>query len=437
MKHFIVIVLSVLALGCKENLKYTASASYDSSSQLVEELLALSEDKNYFKLQTKFTLKKEELSKEHIHFFDAILFNVFNNPTASNKAISKIINSNKKTLADSLLKTLYAKKINNHQRLYEYNEVAKTVTEMRSRFKSSLDSVEDSNFKNTYNLYHPLKSITKQEIIIPSDITIQMERDVANLLNIETIFSDNKINMVFDTGANISVIRKSYVDKLGMRLIESDFSVGSATDIKVKSQMAIAEEFKIGEMTIKNALFMVLNDDDLSFPQVPGGYDIYGIIGFPIIEAMREIHFTKENQLFIPKEPTEYMLNNFAIDGLIPIIKTTYKEDVLTFGLDTGAETTSLFYPFYKKYKIDIDENNEKEKFGVGSAGGTQVYEGYKINDINLKIADSSAVLNKIEVHIEKIKQDKVELYGNIGQDYITQFNKMILSFEHSSIVFE
>jgi len=438
MKKSITIAFTVLLLAnisCVNQKNEKAAPKIISNKTLVKELLELNEGKNYFDMQVKFNTGKAKLSCEHINFFDAILNNVFNNPKASNNAIDEIINS-KNTLEDSLLKTLYSKKYNNHERLFEYAKVAKTVSEMRDKFKSSLDSLEDANLENNFNFYNPLKNIPRQELVIESDVTIQMERDKANLLNVETFFLDEKINMIFDTGANISVVRKSYVEKLGMKLIESDFSVGSATGIKVKSELALAEEFKIGDIIIKNAIFMVLKDEDLSFP-LPGGYEIYGIIGYPIIEAMKEIHFTKDNQLYIPKNPIEYSLNNMAIDGLIPIIKTIHKGDVMPFQLDTGAQITSLYHPFYKKFESDIVANNEKTKFGSGGAGGAVEYEGYMLNNIQLNIADNEATLNGLRLHIEKIKEDEVELYGNLGQDYITQFDKMILSFEYSSIVFK
>ncbi len=54
-----------------------------------------------------------------------------------------------------------------------------------------------------------------------------------------------------------------------------------------------------------------------------------------------------------------------------------------------------------------------------------------------LKIADTQAKLNDLQLHIEKIDNEGVELFGNLGQDYIIQFDKMILSFKYSSIVLE
>ena len=46
----------------------------------------------------------------------------------------------------------------------------------------------------------------------------------------------------------------------------------------------------------KNVVFLVLDDEDISFPQIE--YYINGIIGFPVIEAMDEVRISKNNTIF-------------------------------------------------------------------------------------------------------------------------------------------
>ena len=92
-----------------------------------------------------------------------------------------------------------------------------------------------------------------------------------------------------------------------------------------------------------------------------------------------------------------------ALEGLMPIIATEYKGDVLRFNFDTGASTTSLYPLFYTDYKQDIEKEYKKEIFTAGSGGGIVEFEGYVINDFNLKIADSEATLDSVRLHIENI----------------------------------
>src|SRR5207237_3830724 len=113
----------------------------------------------------------------------------------------------------------------------------------------------------------------------------------ARLLNVPVEINAQKMDFVFDTGANISTVSASTAQKLGLRIIEADIAVGSSTDIKVKSKLGVAPEIKVGQVTLKNVVFLVLEDKALTFPQI--NYQINGIVGFPVIEAFREITLTE------------------------------------------------------------------------------------------------------------------------------------------------
>ena len=127
----------------------------------------------------------------------------------------------------------------------------------------------------------------------------------------------------------------------------------ASTGLEVNCDIAIADELIIGEITCKNVVFLVLNDEDLSFPQID--YYPNGAIGFPVIEALDEIRIDKDNNIFVPQNPVEYTFNNFALDGLMPIIACEYEGDTLSFHFDTGATSTSLYSQFYKDYKEEIE----------------------------------------------------------------------------------
>ena len=209
--------------------------------------------------------------------------------------------------------------------------------------------------------------------------------------------------------------------------------MGTATSKKVESDLAIAHRLDIGGLTYKNVVFLVLDDADMAVP----GYEFYGVIGFPVIKAMEEIHLSKDNNLFIPKKITNYTNQNFVINGLTPLVSVVHKKDSMIFLFDTGAYATSLWPKFYKKYQQEITEKYQKETLSVGSAGGNVSFEGYEISNINLKIGDSETTLHKLQLHIDKIGDEESNFHGKLGQDYIKQFDKMIISFKHASIEFK
>lgn len=405
-----------------------------SNQQVVKNLDQQIEDSDFFKLKETYNSNINHLSETDSLYYSAIINNVFNQPEKSNQAIIELLEKHINVLGDSMLNKLYRTKLLNHINLYEYGEAANTSQFIQTNYLALNDSSEVESLQNEIKIWSVLKDVPKQEIVKVGDAVIPMHKDKVGLFNIHVSFGDSTKNLIFDTGANFSVLLKSVAIELGFKIIEADFYVTAATGLKVKSDIAIADKITIGGIVFKNVFFLVLDDKDLSFPQID--YYINGIIGFPVIEAMDEIRVSKDNQIFVPYNPIEYSFNNFALNGLMPIIATEYKGETLRFHFDTGATTTSLYPQFYKDFQREVEHNYERETFTVGSGGGIHEFEGYVINDFNLKIADVEASIDSVRLHIENIGGEESNFHGNFGQDYIKQFDEMIISFKHASVLF-
>lgn len=420
--------LFVLLAGCKQ------ASQKESDQQVLDELERLADELDFFRLRETLESQKNRLSEDHTLYYRAIVDNAFNDPEESNKGITALLNRPDIALSDTLLKDLYFIKLQNHTNLYEYAEAEKTNAFIQEYYRSLLDSSELADLQNTGKIWSALKHTPRQEIVRNKDFTIQMQRDKAELFNIDVVFDTATVNMVFDTGANFSVIGRSYVDSLGLELIEADFHVGALTGARVNSDLAVAQSLDIGGLTFKNVVFLVFDDKDLSIPQID--YQVKGIIGFPVIEAMEEIRISKDNRLFIPREPASYAFNNLTLDGFMPVVAGEYRGDTLRFHFDTGARYTLLFPLFFRKYKDEIEKNNKKTVFKSWGAGGMKEFQGYMMNDIHLKIGNSTAGLDSLRLHIEDIGGEENHFHGNLGQDYIKQFDEMIISFKYSSVSF-
>lgn len=186
----------------------------------------------------------------------------------------------------------------------------------------------------------------------------------------------------------------------------------------------------MGDVEIKNAVFLVLPDSALSFPQID--YTIKGILGFPVISAFREIQITSDNEFIIPeKETITGFPPNLALDGLQPVIYM----NGFHFTFDTGASESMLYQNFYQHIKNEVIDNYPEARFRFGGAGGVKEFSGYSIS-YEFEILDKKAKLENVKLLKEKIKEDE-KVYGNIGQDLITQFQKMTLNFERMFIKFD
>jgi len=425
----IIILLFVFSVAC--NNQATEKVSDPNALKHLNELV---DTQNYFKLKEDFVTHKNKLTKGHALYYEAIVLNVFNNSSESNTVIHELLKLKTSELTDTMLNKLYNIKLLNHINQYEYNEAASASEYIQKNYGQINDSSEVATLENEIKIWKSLKNTPKQEIIRNSDISFPLVKDKVGLFNIDVSINKETKNFVFDTGANFSVIKRSLVEEFRLTYIDSDFYVTAFTGKKIDSDIAIADELTIGGIIYKNVVFLVLNDADISFPQLD--YSINGIIGFPVIEAMDEIRISKNNTVFIPENPIDYNQNNFALDGLRPIIAVKYKKDRLCFGFDTGARESTLYAPFYEKYRNEIEDNYEVETFKSSSAGGVLEFEGYIVKNISLSVAESNASLKNLQLHKDNIGKSGNNFHGNFGQDYIKQFDEMIISFKHSSVIF-
>jgi len=428
MKNLILIILVQSAILWSQTIGH-------SNVQHLGYLDSLVEIQDYFGLKRTFEENKNQLSEEYLLYYRAIIYNVFNKYKESNEAIKSLLVLHDGMLDKKLLNKIYRTKLLNHINLYEYSNAALTSEFVLNNYRAFNDSSAIEMLENEINIWRALKNTPVQTVTKQNDITIPMKKDRVGLFNVDVTIADTTINLLFDTGANISGIKKSLADKLSLKIIESDFYVTAATGVKVKSHIAVAEKIKLGDFLFQNVVFLVINDDALSFPQID--YHPNGAIGFPVIRAMEEIHISKENKIFVPETPVEYSLNNFALDGLIPILAVEYNKDTLRFHFDTGANRTSLFPKFFIEFKEEVESKYLKEVFKSGSGGGIKEFEGYVLNNVMLKVGNSQAVLEKVRLHINDIGGEKSNFHGNFGQDYIKQFNEMIISFKYSSVLFK
>ena len=431
MKKSLLVALTffMLLAGCRQ------IQQAKSDPQVLATLNQLVHTRDYFRLRTALDMHKSSLSNSHLLYYQAVVSNAFNNPERSNQQLAELLAVDDGALGDTLMKEVYNIKLQNHIQLGEYREANQANAFVQKHYEALLDSAQAEDFQNTQRIWQALQGIPAQQVARNRDFTIPLHQDKVGLFNIDVVFGTTTVGMVFDTGANFSVISRSYADKLGLKVIPAGFHVGALTGARITSDLAVADSLDIGGLTYSNVVFLVFDDSDLAIPQVD--YQINGIIGFPVIEAMDEVHIGKDNQLFIPQQVTPFAYHNLALDGLMPVVAVEYGGDTLNFHLDTGAPTTTLFAPFFRKYQEDITTNHEKATFKLGGAGGVMEFEGYAIDSLLLKIGPTTARLANLQVHIDDIGGEEGFFHGNLGQDYIRQFDNMILSFRHASLVFK
>lgn len=381
---------------------------------------------DYFSLRDALPSLRKHISKTSYLYYHAFIENAFGHPVQSLSDIDLLLSQYRANMADSLVTDLHELMIDNYVKTYQYQKAAAATEKLLAEYSQDLDSAKVADHQNSLKIWQALVDVSPQQIHIPEETTLPLTRDKMNLLNIPVQCAREKAEFIFDTGANISTLNESYAAKMKVRIMNTSFDVGASQGNTVKSNIGVADSFWIGSILVEHAVFLIVPDEQMSFPQVD--YAINGIVGFPVIHQMKELRLRKDGTLIIPALPSHSDLRNLAIDGLFPIVRAYAGSDTLRFALDSGAKRSGLFKSYLDTHAAEIKQKYQPVQKSIGGGGGITETTVYQLENFSLRIGSKDAVLPIITVQTENLRDCAHD--GDIGQDVISQFDEMVLNFE-------
>lgn len=367
-----------------------------------------------------------------ILFFRGAVAYYFFKTDLSNKYLTRFI---KKTLTgnDALQRKAYGLLASNFLRLGEYGKAADNFSVILNRFKSQLDANEIANYENIIQLTTSLKKVKPQKVKIKADSLIK-KSESSNEWTLPVAANNFSVNLIVDTGANFSLIAKSLAEKLGIKYVNADINIGTINTTKVQPQLGVLPEMRIGNVVVNNAVFLVMDDKSLTFPD---GFMLKGVVGLPVFAALREITFKNNGDFFIPAKPRRTTGEKMCLDGLDILFRASYREQKYTFQLDSGANHSVLYPLFFKQFEDEIKSKYEKVTEKITGVGGSQEVSAYLMKNIELKLGNKTGKIEKLKIIPQKINEKSEKIYGNIGQDFIRGFKSFTLNFNSMTISVE
>lgn len=394
----------------------------------------LYDNRQFFELRDAVKKSAGPLPPDYL-FYQAAVANRFNDPKGSISFLNKFLKL-RRPGDEKRRQEAYELLADNYVKAFEYGKAAAAYKLLEQKYKTPTSGDSEAAYANVAGLWGALAGTAAQSVSVEKDTTIQGIRDKARLLTIPVELSGQKMNFVFDTGANLSTMTVSTAAKLGLKVIEADVTVGSSTENKVKSKLAVARELRIGNIVARNVVFLVLEDKSLNFPQI--NYQIDAIVGFPVIQGFGRLTISRDDKITVTAKREKGSLEpNMLIEGLLPVIAAEHNGKRMAFTFDTGATRTTFYRMFYEATTDTARAAAEPIKIRSGGAGGISEAAGYKMKDIELMVGGKTARFNEIQVISENTSDRSRYYYGNMGQDVIKQYEKMTLDFIAMRITFE
>lgn len=420
------VLLSLSVAACSQRAVSAPAVAAGVRNGLTwEEVLRLTSARDYFTLRHRLAGPEAEEAPP-ARFARALVQHAFNAPAASNTTISALLSN--ASLPDSLSADLRQIQLANHLRLFEY-AAGLAAADALLTDTASLSPAELRDVRNMRRVFRALAAVPPQTSDVRGPTMLRLERG-----HVPVQVNDSTKQYGIDTGANLSVVMRSEAEALGLRILPAGLDVGTSTDQRILADLGVADRLTIGEVHYRDVVFLVLDDELLTFPD---GSRIRGIIGFPVIEGMGEIQMSAAGELFIPEVIPDRPQRNLALHELTPLIPVRWGGELLLCRLDTGAGTTQLYEPFYRRFRERIDAATEVTTRPWGGVGGIRELPVRTLPDVELALGDTVVVVDSVDVLPQSIVRSEAENYldCNIGRDILDSFSKYVLNFRNMAFL--
>ncbi|UJH90913.1 retropepsin-like domain-containing protein [Antarcticibacterium sp. 1MA-6-2] len=421
------IILLLLIGSCK-----SGSVRGGQENFVVAQIDSLLEHKNFFAARKLYQQNFQNLSEFEKLKAGVFLDYAFNRSDSSAYKSEILFSRFKDRLRDSMEYEIKALAHINHSREYEYKKAKESLQQLLANYDSFISEEEKKDLQNTLIIWKALQDQPKQRVVKNDRLELPLFIDKASLKNLTVTSGDVKENFIFDTGANISTISETTAEKFGVKVLSGSFEVDAITGNKINSQIGIAPRLEIGPVIIYNAVCLIFPDDALSISQLD--YQINGILGFPVLEALDEIQITRDNILIVPVEQTHSREGNLAIDFLTPLLFLKDNQGAGVYTFDISATESMLYDTYFKKHRAEL-ENAAEVDYSFGGAGGVTTKKGL-YTSFSPIVNGRAIKLDQVIVLKEAVTPNNY-FYGNIGQDLIDKFEKMIINFDKMFLSFE
>jgi len=315
---------------------------------------------------------------------------------------------------------------------FRYADAAEAYDDLLTHFASEVSGparLQDT--KDNSAILHILDEAPAQTIAWDGPVHLKTGRNTLGLLDTDLTVNGVHEQWLLDTGANLSVVSRSFARRLGLVPLPGAAQTTSGmTGIENPLSVALVPVLQMGGAKVQNVVVMILDDANLNIQlSRTARYQINGIIGYPVFRALGKVGFLHNGGF----EAGDGLRGNTAgarmyMNLLNPVIECGVEGVMLPFSFDTGAASTDLSVRYYEQFRGE--SGKWKKSTGMhGGAGGAVKHAVYIQPQLRLRIGDRSVTLNGVSVLPSAMGAGIDELYGNIGQDVVAKFDSFTIDF--------
>ena len=271
------------------------------------------------------------------------------------------------------------------------------------------------------------------DVSVPFEIR-EMGRGEHIIVRLSTNGGQVQQEAIFDTGCSFSnFISTKAAERMGVEIVAEDIIVRGFG--KGYARLGILPEAKLGDVTIKNMTFLVVDKLVPDNVQVDGMCDM--VLGTHVIRKLGEIRIEVQDKLLLlPQEQSvaPQRRNLFFNAGQYYLLCRDGEEQ-LTLHFDTGNVKTQLSSKYFTRFQSKVEaEGGEVERSRSGGFGGVKWCDVRTLPKVKLEVERETLKLDSIAVNLPTNYEDGepfVEEYdGSAGVDFITSAQRVTLDLK-------
>lgn len=288
---------------------------------------------------------------------------------------------------------------------------------------------ERTDLEQTRAFAAALVSVAPMQATVPEAGSVPLTRDLAQLNRGPVAINDGAVDAIIDTGSAVSSISESEARRLGLRMLEGQVSVGTATAASASGKLAVADRLSFGGAEFRNVVFLVMPDEAFTFAN--GAYVVHAIIGLPILEPLGRVTYSTdsgaESLSFRRTRATPNDESNLILEGDVPFTFAHIdgaSAPVRLF-IDNGAKTGHLNQRFVTEFPGVIASAHRQSVTRTGGAG-SEMQDAMQLPQLVLAFGQATAALTNVDV----VDDHQTDRHGTLGLDALRTAPGYVLDFD-------
>lgn len=204
------------------------------------------------------------------------------------------------------------------------------------------------------------KTVYEEEFHLP------MQRNIFGLFTVQVYVNGIRCTFIVDTGAQISGIKHSLMEKLRIPFTEGGIDIGSVSGMQKKLKGVCIQKFRFGEILYEHLPMLCLDKDDFSLKM--GEIDLFsfdGILGWDILS---ELDFEMDDigkQFKVMKNKFRFSYQNMVGTSFPVFIVKDQMDQLLMYGFDSGSKRSWINIEAAISYGYQLSGEMQAVGFGV------------------------------------------------------------------------